>query len=53
MFLQSAVKDDESTGIIKYIGNDLNLHQENRCISPSQCVDKVRKGTSVYIYVYY
>ena len=52
VFLQSAVKDEGSTGIIKYIATDLYQNQENRCTAPSQCVDKVRMGTGVYIYVH-
>ena len=51
-FLQSAVKDEGSTGIIKYIATDLYQNQENRCNSLSQCLDKVRMNTGAYIHVY-
>ena len=49
-FFKAAVKD-ESSGILKYLGEDLQRHPENRCSSTDQCTQQVLKGSSVYIYV--
>ena len=38
-------------GIFKFIGEELSLHPEQRCTSTDKCLDQVRQGSSVYIFV--
>ena len=45
------MNDKGSAGILKYLGEDIKRHPENRCVSTDQCIDKVLKGSSVYIFV--
>ena len=49
--MQNAVNDDKSASILKFLGKELERHPENRCVKTEQCVNQVRKGSSVFIYV--
>ncbi len=49
--VQNAVNDDKSASILKFLGKELERHPENRCVKTEQCVNHVRKGSSVLIYV--
>ena len=48
---KSAVGNDKPNGIFKFIGEELKRHPEQRCTSTDHCLDRVRTGSSVYIYV--
>ena len=50
-FKKSAVGNDKPNGIFKFIGEELKRHPEQRCTSTDHCLDRVRTGSSVYIYV--
>lgn len=43
--------DPKSSSVFKYIGNQLKQHPEQRCVSQNQCIEQVRQGSSVYIFV--
>ena len=45
------MNDKGSAGILKYLGEDLKRHPENRLSSTEQCIEKVLQGSCVYIYV--
>ena len=51
IFLKNAIKDDESSGILKYIGEQLKNNPDQRCVTTDKCLDKVREGSSIYIFV--
>ena len=51
ILLKSVINDVDAAGILKYLGEDLKRHPENRCSSTDQCTEKVLKGSSVYIFV--
>ena len=43
--------NDPNAGILKFIGEELNRHPEALCPTTQECLDVVRKGSSVYIFV--
>lgn len=49
--IKSSIKDDKAPAVYKVIGENLERHPEQRCASTDQCVEQVRGGSSVYIFV--
>ena len=49
-YIQSAA-NEPNAGILKFLGEELKRHPELRLPTSQQCLDKVREGSGVYIYV--
>jgi hypothetical protein len=52
VIFQSAIGNkDKPEGVFKFVGEQLNNNPEQRCNSTDKCLDRVRQGSSVYIFV--
>jgi len=49
--MQNAANDADGATILKFLGEELKRHPEMRFQTTQQCLDQVRKGSSVYIFV--
>jgi len=49
-YIQNAANEPDA-GILKFLGEELMRHPELRFPTSQQCVEKVRGGSSVYIFV--
>jgi hypothetical protein len=54
MYIFTSIKNaanEPDAGILKFLGQELKHHPELRFPTSQQCIDQVRKGSSVYIFV--